>query len=52
MMTIILGSLVALSGLFVCAVMLMAVKEKTRDIGIVKAIGGTVDGIMEIVLSN
>jgi lipoprotein-releasing system permease protein len=52
MMTIILGSLVALSGLFVCAVMLMAVKEKTRDIGIVKAIGGTVTGIMEIFLIN
>ena len=51
-MTVILGSMIVLAGLFVCAVMLMAVKEKTRDIGIVKALGGTVAGIMEIFLIN
>ena len=49
---IVLGSQILLAGLFVCAVMLMAVKEKTRDIGIVKAVGGTVSGIMEIFLIN
>jgi len=51
-MAIILASLIVLAGLFVFAVMLMAVKEKTRDIGIVKAVGGTVSGIMEIFLIN
>ena len=51
-MAVILGSLIVLAGLFVCAVMLMAVKEKTRDIGIVKSVGGTVSGIMEIFLIN
>ena len=51
-MAVILGSLVLLAALFVCAVMLMAVKEKTRDIGILKALGGTVGGIMRIFLVN
>ena len=51
-MAIILGSLIVLAGMFVCAVMLMAVKEKTRDIGIIKSVGGTVSGIMEIFLIN
>ncbi|HUS59724.1 MAG TPA: ABC transporter permease [Planctomycetota bacterium] len=49
---IILFTLVLLAGLFVFAVMLMAVKEKTRDIGILKAVGASVNGIMEIFLIN
>lgn len=52
MMTIILACVFALAGLFIGTVMLMAVKEKTRDIGIIKAVGGTVTGIMEIFLIN
>ena len=52
MMAIILACVFALAGLFIGTVMLMAVKEKTRDIGIVKAVGGTVTGIMEIFLIN
>ena len=51
-MAVILGSLIMLAGLFLCAVMLMAVKEKARDIGIIKSVGGTVSGIMEIFLIN
>ena len=49
---VVLGVVFLMAGLFVLAVMLMAVREKTHDIGILKAVGGTVPGIMGIFMLN
>jgi len=49
---IILALMAVLAAFTIMAVMLMTVREKTRDIGILKALGATARGIMAIFLWN
>jgi lipoprotein-releasing system permease protein len=49
---VIMGVVALLAGVTILVVITMTVKEKTRDIGIIKACGGTTLGIMTIFLLN
>ncbi len=51
-MAVILLFMVVLAGFLILAILHTTVMEKTRDIGILKSIGGTVGGIMSIFLLN
>jgi len=51
-MAVILFFMVLLAGFIILAILYTTVVEKTRDIGILKSIGGTVGGIMSIFLLN
>jgi len=51
-MAVILLFMVVLAGFLILAILYTTVMEKTRDIGILKSIGGTVGGIMSIFLLN
>lgn len=51
-MTIILGCIIIVAGFSILAILRMIVLEKTKDIGILKALGATSKGIMTIFLLN
>ena len=51
-MAVVLMFITIVAGFCIMATLWMMVAEKTRDIGILKAIGGTVGGVLSIFLLN
>ena len=51
-LTIVLSMIILYAGIMIVIIIYLMVKEKTKDIGVLKALGGSPDGIQSIFLFN